>query len=93
MTPRQIDDRDLEWLALRRAGMSAVDIADHFGVTKETVKVRTLAVRAADFAEAAYWGDDPKQIGRSYWNSAEARNSGRIMTLSGIRKNGLRRKP
>ena len=92
MLPRAQDDRDLEWLKLRGRGLTAEQIAVRYGVAKETVKVRTLEIRAADLHEAAYWGDDPKRVTSAYWSSTEARNAGRKIALAGIRKDGLKRR-
>jgi DMSO/TMAO reductase YedYZ molybdopterin-dependent catalytic subunit len=90
LTPRESDERDLEWLRLRRAGLTAEEIASRYGVAKETVKVRTLEVRTADIAEAAYWGDKPLAVVGQYWDSKAARNAGRKVVMRGIRKDGLK---
>lgn len=92
MTPREreTDDRDLAWLRLRRAGLTAGEIADRYGVAKETVKVRTLAIRSADMAEAPYWGDRPAAVAKAYWDSRKARASRRSVVMRGIRKDGLK---
>lgn len=92
MKDRQLDERDLEWLRLRQDGITAEAIADRYGTVKETVKNRTLNVRKADIAEAAYWGDDPKKVVGLYWSSAEMRNMGRRLAQRGIRKDGLKGK-
>lgn len=86
---RAKDDRDLEWLRLRRAGFTAEEIGKRFGVAKETVKVRTLEIRNAD---SSY--HDPKltpaQIRAGYWSSAKMCSAGRKGAMHGIRKDGLR---
>ena len=81
MTPRELDERDLAWLAARQAGLTADQIAGRYGVGGETVKARTLAIRNADLIEAKYWGDTMRTVMASYWDSAAMRNAGRRAML------------
>lgn len=91
MISRETDERDLAWLKARRAGRTAEDIAGEYGVAKETVKVRTLEIRAADAAYEASCGGDPAAVLKAYWSREKGRDMGRKIAMSRIRKDGLRR--
>lgn len=61
---RASDDRLIEWLRLRKAGMTCRDIAARYCVPVGSVNGTTHKVYAADMAES---GEPPARVRAAYW--------------------------